>query len=637
MIAKEMQSHGFATRAGWKQFFDEYNESVHALNQMGYDLLQTELPLEEWLESYREYSNENRRTYLRMETLLEYHIRYFTNAPYHWTKETADALLAYLYENVKRMEDLECAYMAANSLTEFYLERDESPALAACCAVKAVCLTFLDPIHMKEELWQECSRGIRYYEEFFHEMSKEEQKLGLTLYDVAFHLLSSLLGREDSNDSMALSSSLECFYAGKEAERRVLENNPSMELDRNIPSFDRCLAFGALILLPEQCSRSQAELILRASCHADRRISVAVSQTYPGVEISRRIVRFMAERLVGERKEEEICSLIDEFLNQNQSMLFCVNEKIDQEMIDAVENVYLASKNLWRSREQEPCFQRVLRFYADFFTMLSYSSYYNYVSSTHIYRYICSGLKYLEEEDILHFLLRMAGYRQVQTVMHSIMVSKLAVTVVEGMLDGKPELLVGQLSTKSAGEVQGKREELLNFIREGALLHDIGKIACSSIINAQYRRVSRIGYRVIQCHPVGGGELLSNLPRLSAYHDIAIGHHKSFDGRTGYPKEYDHTQSPIRIFIDVISLCDSLDAATDQLGRNYAAAKNFDQVLQEMRQGRNTRYCGELVDLIQDSSVLQLQLRSLLDQGRHETYYEVHKLIRSQLKYENRK
>lgn len=341
----------------------------------------------------------------------------------------------------------------------------------------------------------------------------------------------------------------------------------------------------------------------------------------------------MAERLAGERKEEEICTLIDVFLDQTQSMLSRVNEDVDRDVIDAVENVYLASKNLWRNREQEPQFQRVLRFYADFFTMLSYSSYHNYISSTHIYRYICSSLKYLEEEDILHFLLRMAGYRQVQTVMHSIMVSKLAAAIVSGMVDEKPELLVGQLAAETVGEVQNRKDELLDFIREGALLHDIGKIACSSIINAQYRRLSRIGYRVIQYHPVGGGELLANLPELSVYHDIALGHHKSFDGTTGYPKEFDHTRSPIRIFIDVIALCDSLDAATDHLGRNYAAAKSFDQVLQELNYGKNTRYCGELVELIQANSILQLQLRALLDQGRYETYYEVHKLIRSQFNH----
>lgn len=632
-----IQSHGFATRAGWKQFFDEYNESVHSLNQMGYDLLQTEFTLEKWIQNYREYSNANRRIYLRMEALLDYHIRYFINEPYHWTKETADALMNYLYENVSQMEDMECAYMAAGSLAEFYLKRDEPIALAACCAIKAVCLTFLDPIHMKEELWKECQQGIQYYEENFYEMSREEQRLGMTLYDVAFHFSFNRLGWEDSNDSMALFSSLECFYAGGEAGRRVIENHPGMELDRNIPSFDRCLAFGALFLSPGQCSRPQAELIHRAACHMNMSGFSAHAPEYAGVEISNKIVYYMAKRLIGKKKKEEIYPLINGFLDQTEFMMSRENEHVDQNLIDAVEYVYLASKNLWKNREHDPIFQRVLKVYADFFAMLSYSSYHNYISSTHIYRYICGSLKYLEEEDVLRFLLRIAGFRQVQTVMHSIMVSKLAVTIVSSVVEERPELLVGQLSTRSVEDVQSKKEELLNFIKEGGLLHDIGKIVCSSIINAQYRRLSRIGYKVIQYHPVGGGELLSNLPKLSVYHDIAMGHHKSFDGRNGYPREFDHTQSPIRIFIDVISLCDSLDAATDHLGRNYAAAKDFDQVLLELHQGRNTRYCGDLVDLIQTNPVLQLQLRSLLDQGRYETYYEVHKLIRSQANYSDLK
>ncbi|MEE1464404.1 MAG: hypothetical protein UF734_02105 [Clostridium sp.] len=66
---------------------------------------------------------------------------------------------------------------------------------------------------------------------------------------------------------------------------------------------------------------------------------------------------------------------------------------------------------------------------------------------------------------------------------------------------------------------------------------------------------------------------MNQIPQLKCYHDIAVGHHKSFDDLSGYPKEFHTSQSRQKILIDLISICDSLDAATDYLGRNYAKSK----------------------------------------------------------------
>lgn len=223
-------------------------------------------------------------------------------------------------------------------------------------------------------------------------------------------------------------------------------------------------------------------------------------------------------------------------------------------------------------------------------------------------------------------------FRQVQTAMHSIMVGNLAMELLESVIRNRPDLLVGQLHTENAKDVKKRRKKLLSYLYCGALLHDIGKLLCSSVINAQSHLLGELEFRVLKFHPVTGAEMLQNLPELSIFRDIVIGHQRSCDGASGYPMEFDNTSSPQKIFIDIITICDSLDAATDQLGRNYAAAKNFSTVLEELRAGSKTRYSEALVNLMLGDTELQKRLRHLLEEGRRDVYYEVHKMILSELR-----
>ena len=144
----------------------------------------------------------------------------------------------------------------------------------------------------------------------------------------------------------------------------------------------------------------------------------------------------------------------------------------------------------------------------------------------------------------------------------------------------------------------------------------------------QYRRLIDIEYETIKFHPNSSSTILSDIPSLSIYHDIAIGHHKSFDGTFGYPKEFDNTASPQRILIDLIRICDSLDAATDTFGRLYAAPKSFQTVLKEFQMLKGTSYSDVLVDFISEHEDVQHQLENLLEEEREQVYVEMYHIIK---------
>ena len=106
-----------------------------------------------------------------------------------------------------------------------------------------------------------------------------------------------------------------------------------------------------------------------------------------------------------------------------------------------------------------------------------------------------------------------------------------------------------------------------------------------------------------------------------------LGHHKWYDGKMGYPMDFDNTKSKYKIAIDIISIADSIDAATDILGRNYTLGKDFDSLLKELEDGAGVRYNPNIVKLISMDEVLKSKLRYLTKYGRERVYYEAYKEI----------
>ena len=166
--------------------------------------------------------------------------------------------------------------------------------------------------------------------------------------------------------------------------------------------------------------------------------------------------------------------------------------------------------------------------------------------------------------------------------------------------------------------------EVLDYIVPAALFHDIGKNGMIPIINTQHRKLNDYEFNIIQTHPQKGSDYLSSDPDFLIYQPVALGHHRSYDGTRGYPLSFDNTASPYRDAIDLIHICDCLDAATDYLSRNYHRAKPFDVVLNELKAGRGTEYNPDMVDVILSDRELYNDLKMLTEQNRENIYYDIY-------------
>lgn len=232
--------------------------------------------------------------------------------------------------------------------------------------------------------------------------------------------------------------------------------------------------------------------------------------------------------------------------------------------------------------------------------------------------------KYLKPAERVHFLNALNVATQVTTYAHSVHVSIIAEELMKGILAYQPELLIGALGDLQVSEIVRNQKKYLDFIHDAGMYHDIGKNSIASVVNNDYRPLTDEEFAIIKQHPELGLQYLELSPKLLKYRDTMLGHHKWYNGKGGYPMSFDNTKSPQRILIDIVTLSDCLQAATERVGRNYKGDKTFDTVMGEFRRDAGVRYNPDLVNLIDEHPDLAKKLAGLIEGGWAEIYYNIY-------------
>lgn len=235
------------------------------------------------------------------------------------------------------------------------------------------------------------------------------------------------------------------------------------------------------------------------------------------------------------------------------------------------------------------------------------------------------AIKYLTEKERIYYLNELNVATQVTTYAHSLPVAMIAQKLMEGILAYQPELVKDVLGERRNGKVFLDTKKCMDFIFEAAMYHDIGKNAIISVVNNDFRPLTDEEFAIIKKHPALGAELLKIAPSLyEKFRDTTLGHHKWYNGKGGYPKDFDNTKSPKRILIDIITLSDCMQAATERIGRNYKSGKNFDRVMEEFRRDAGTRYNPDLVNFIDAHQDVARDLAALINEGWVDIYFDIY-------------
>lgn len=209
------------------------------------------------------------------------------------------------------------------------------------------------------------------------------------------------------------------------------------------------------------------------------------------------------------------------------------------------------------------------------------------------------------------------------TFVHSTMVAHLTRALIRRLLETDPESLIGLLDCSTVEELERQREKILQVAYDCGLYHDVGKSAVIQYIDTNSRRLIDEEFQGIQAHPTIGAGLLKEAGYEKYLAPAALYHHCFYNGKGGYPKDLPPCPDNIKGIVDALTVADSLDAATDNIGRCYNMAKPFFALVGELCAQSGTRYAPEVVRLFEDRDFCN-DLAERLDAERKKVYLQVY-------------
>jgi HD-GYP domain-containing protein (c-di-GMP phosphodiesterase class II) len=146
----------------------------------------------------------------------------------------------------------------------------------------------------------------------------------------------------------------------------------------------------------------------------------------------------------------------------------------------------------------------------------------------------------------------------------------------------------------------------LPSLEQGALLHDIGKIAVADAILLKPAKLTPEEWVEMRKHPTAGDEMLKRVPFLRPASAIVRHHHERFDG-TGYPDGLKGAEIPLgaRLF----AMADTLDAMTSD--RSYRRGPGVEAARTEIQRHSGKQFDPHIVELfLKVPSATWMQLRA---------------------------
>ncbi|TXH40102.1 MAG: HD-GYP domain-containing protein [Burkholderiaceae bacterium] len=142
------------------------------------------------------------------------------------------------------------------------------------------------------------------------------------------------------------------------------------------------------------------------------------------------------------------------------------------------------------------------------------------------------------------------------------------------------------------GEALRLRNEEMENLYWGSLLHDVGKIGIPDAVLCKPGRLTNDEYTFIKVHPERSYEILRHVDRLKGAIGGARHHQEKFDG-TGYP--HGLRGSDIPLLARIIAVADTYDSITSS--RAYRAGSTHEAAVKEMRRVSGTQLDPELLDI----------------------------------------
>jgi len=186
------------------------------------------------------------------------------------------------------------------------------------------------------------------------------------------------------------------------------------------------------------------------------------------------------------------------------------------------------------------------------------------------------------------------------TYIHSVMVAWLNRRITGELIRQNPQALEGVFGYHGTQEILAHREDICQRAYTCGLYHDLGKSMVINYIGIYGRRLLDEEFACIQHHSQLGCNILQEFSGYDDLSQVALYHHRRYDGTGGYPKGIPPCPEAVREIAWITSVSDSTDAATDNVGRSYVSAKSYDTLVEELFQRSGKQYAPEIVRLFEN-------------------------------------
>lgn len=232
----------------------------------------------------------------------------------------------------------------------------------------------------------------------------------------------------------------------------------------------------------------------------------------------------------------------------------------------------------------------------------------------------------LETGHFIDLLLICTTLSHFPTLAHSIVVQRLSRTFASYLLTEQPESFIGVLGTKSVSDVLKNRSAILKLIDRAAMCHDIGKMIYTDTVSLTSRNLYEFEYDIIKEHANVAHLIRPTSERARFFASVTSDHHKYHDETKGYPERTAPISEGYKFLVDIISVSDSIDAATDTIGRSFSECKSIEQIVQEIIEQSGTRYSPLVAGTLQNQDVLE-QIKDCVTSGRADAYFQAYKQV----------
>lgn len=156
---------------------------------------------------------------------------------------------------------------------------------------------------------------------------------------------------------------------------------------------------------------------------------------------------------------------------------------------------------------------------------------------------------------------------------------------------GRVARLAGDL-----GRVVGLDRQQQIFVRQAALVHDVGKISIPDALLRKRSAFTDEEMHLVRLHPIMGASILSRMPGMAKLVTVVLHHHENWDG-TGYPSGLKEIEIPLES--RMIAVTDAFDAMTSN-GAGGSEMRTED-ALAELRRCSGAQFDPMLVDAMHDA------------------------------------